>query len=503
MDQWIVNNFIVNFERYTILCLLLSVFLASSVPAVHHNELMVKLIAMNETFSQRTDTLTSERGSFYRSVKMVTIAIVTGSLSLVTIIGNILVLLSVQVNRHLRTINNYFICSLACADLILGAFSMNLYTIYTVTGYWPLSPLVCEFWLAVDHIATTASGMNLLLISFDRYFCVTRPFSYPMKRTKKMSGIMITAAWGLSVVVWCPVILAWQFTVGGWAVNEGECYAQFFSDPVVSFGISIAAFFLPVAIMVGLYVRISQASRNPMKDDETEYKTSKGTTPPSSARDKVVDPKCNKILNNSRGLIHIGKQSGKIPFEITVAKEFSDDLTSLNLSPTNQIKEGKIQGGTVLPGIRCTTDNDNLSDFKVISLSQKCDNCDHTLVCKQGGVDQNGDENLIRGVRGIIEMTKAIAKKKRGTVTRKKAVTRTVLAILLAFIITWIPYSFMVLTNTFCPICIPNTAWTIAYWICYINSTINPACYALCNQTFKKTFKNLLVCQCKNIRASR
>jgi len=42
---------------------------------------------------------------------------------------------------------------------------------------------------------------------------------------------------------------------------------------------------------------------------------------------------------------------------------------------------------------------------------------------------------------------------------------------------------------------IPSFIWMFAYCLCYINSTINPFCYALCNATFRKTYVRILTCK--------
>lgn len=218
-------------------------------------------LTLSSSFSHANKTNFFQDGPF-KPVEFVLIVLGLSILSLITIIGNVLVMLSIKVNRNLQTVNNYFLFSLACADLFIGVFSMNLYTVYIVTGHWPLGALVCDLWLALDYVVSNASVMNLLIISFDRYFCVTKPLTYPVKRTHKMAGMMIAAAWILSFVLWAPAILFWQFITGSRTVPEGECYIQFFSNAVVTFGTAIAAFYLPVVTMIILYWQISKASRS-------------------------------------------------------------------------------------------------------------------------------------------------------------------------------------------------------------------------------------------------
>ncbi|NXJ26448.1 ACM2 protein, partial [Dicrurus megarhynchus] len=445
----------------------------------------------------------------YKTVEVVFIVLVAGSLSLVTIIGNILVMVSIKVNRHLQTVNNYFLFSLACADLIIGIFSMNLYTLYTVIGYWPLGPVVCDLWLALDYVVSNASVMNLLIISFDRYFCVTKPLTYPVKRTTKMAGMMIAAAWVLSFILWAPAILFWQFIVGGRTVPDGDCYIQFFSNPAVTFGTAIAAFYLPVIIMTVLYWQISRASKSRIKKGKKEAAQNQETVSPSLVQGKIVKPNNNNIPTSGDGLEHSKIQNGKTSEETVTEncvqgeKESSNDSTSVSVVASNLKEDEATKDARQASASQdhLKAENSKLTRIRIVTTSQKGDCCAPTNTTVEI-VGTNGEEKQNSVARKIVKMTKQPAKKKPPP-SREKKVTRTILAILLAFIITWTPYNVMVLINSFCTSCIPNTVWTIGYWLCYINSTINPACYALCNATFKKTFKHLLMCHYKNIGATR
>lgn len=98
----------------------------------------------------------------------------------------------------------------------------------------------------------------------------------------------------------------------------------------------------------------------------------------------------------------------------------------------------------------------------------------------------------------LANATKNQGKKKKKTQEKKadKKAAKTLSAILLTFIITWTPYNILVLLK---PVTATSKhAWDFFYYLCYINSTINPMCYALCNASFRRTYLRILQCKWHN-----
>lgn len=140
--------------------------------------------------------------TIYRTI----LIICAGSiLSLLTTVGNLLVLISFRINKQLRTVTNYFLLSLAIADFTIGCFSMPIFFTFFEQDRWPFDSFLCDVWLSVDYTMSNASVANLLLICFDRYFSITRPLTYRSKRTPKRASIMIGCAWIVSCLIWTPV----------------------------------------------------------------------------------------------------------------------------------------------------------------------------------------------------------------------------------------------------------------------------------------------------------
>uniref|UniRef100_A0A8D2J069 G-protein coupled receptors family 1 profile domain-containing protein n=1 Tax=Varanus komodoensis TaxID=61221 RepID=A0A8D2J069_VARKO len=406
---------------------------------------------------------TTSASTPYTATEVVCIVLVAGSLSFVTIIGNILVMVSIKVNRQLQTVNNYFLFSLACADLFIGVFPMNLYTLYT--------------------------------------------------RTPRMAGMMIAAAWVLPFILWAPAILFWQFIVGERTVAEEGCDIQFLSCPV-TFSMAIAAFYLPITIMTVLYWQISQASKSRIKTDKKEGGQTQDPGSPSLVQGKIVKPNNNNnIPANDDGIGHTKIQNGKASGEsVTRNCVTAEEMESSNDSTSVSLVASDVKGNEAIKGdsrasvsqANAKVEHSKLACIKVLATSPKADCIDtaNTPVDIVGTEGKTGDEKHNVVARKIVKMTKQSANKETPP-SREKKVTRTILAILLGYIITWTPYNVLVLIHSVCESCIPHTVWTISYWLCYVNSTINPACYALCNATFKRTFKQLLMRNCKNTGATR
>uniref|UniRef100_A0A3B5N1C0 Muscarinic acetylcholine receptor n=1 Tax=Xiphophorus couchianus TaxID=32473 RepID=A0A3B5N1C0_9TELE len=402
----------------------------------------------------------------YTEAEIVLILLAAGILSLITVTGNILVILSIKVNKNLQTINNYFLFSLACADLLIGICSMNFYAIFIVIDQWPLGEVECDLWLIADYVVSNASVMNLLLISFDRYFCVTKPMTYPACRSTKIAGMMIAAAWILSFVLWTSLIMSWQFIAGRRSLLFTHCHCQFFFNPWVTFVASIITFYLPLSIMACLYWRIAKTSYNSIK------RNSRRTS--GSSLSEIVSFVQGEVIGSTTKQDKEETAAGK-------EKEMLQQHSVTALFRESQADQMDSASETV-----------NASTSRELSSLRSFTNSTWKPVSSPPLVPQVSDRNV--RVQ-ILEKWR-----RRVSTCREKKVTRTIVAVMVAFIVTWTPYNIMVLVHALCNNCVPKTLWSTLYWLCYVNSTVNPACYALCNDTFKITFKHLLLCQYKNIR---
>ncbi|XP_029379074.1 D(4) dopamine receptor-like [Echeneis naucrates] len=176
-------------------------------------------------------------------------ALVLGVLLIVVIIcGNLLVCLSVFTEKALKTTTNYFIVSLAVADLMLAVLVLPLFVFSEFQdGTWTLGTTVCDGLMTMDVMLCTASIFNLCAISIDRFIAVSIPLNYNRKHVDMRQTVLLSATWILALAVASPVMFGINNVPDR---DPGECKLE--NDDYVLYS-SVCSFFIPCPIMLLLY----------------------------------------------------------------------------------------------------------------------------------------------------------------------------------------------------------------------------------------------------------
>lgn len=147
------------------------------------------------TTTTTTAAAASVDSDYYPFWLLVVIAVFGSVTSVLTVLGNILVMLAFFLDRQIRHPANYFILSLSVSDFLIGLLSMPLLTIYIYAKNWPLSAIICDIWLSLDYTVCLTSIYTVLFITIDRFCSVKMPAKYRKWRTKRRINIMIAITW--------------------------------------------------------------------------------------------------------------------------------------------------------------------------------------------------------------------------------------------------------------------------------------------------------------------
>ncbi|XP_053846830.1 histamine H2 receptor isoform X1 [Vidua macroura] len=189
-------------------------------------------------------------------------------LIMITLCGNIIVCLAVTLDRRLRSLTNCIIVSLAITDLLLGLLVLPFSAFYELTKEWPFGSVLCNIYTSLDVMLCTASILNLLMISLDRYFAVTTPLRYRQVVTPSRVAVGLAVIWTVSLMVsFLPIHLGWN-TNGTAVQNTGPtCSKECTLAVNLVYGLvdGLLTFYIPLGIMCITYYRILKIARGQAK----------------------------------------------------------------------------------------------------------------------------------------------------------------------------------------------------------------------------------------------
>ncbi|KAE9554665.1 hypothetical protein FO519_002152 [Halicephalobus sp. NKZ332] len=451
------------------------------------------------------------------------LVLIMAALSLFTVLGNLIVLLSYYLDKNIRQPSNYFIFSLAVSDLIIGLEGIPVYTYFFVNDQnWPFGAFLCDLWLSIDYSCCLASIYTVLGITIDRYCSVKYPAAYRNWRTPTKIMLIIAMTW-----------------------IEHECYVQFMTNAYLNMGMYIAYYwstlFLMLYLYYGIYCAAKQlASKNDQKQQRlavlSEMRKRKDPTSTVGASEAALSNSNVESPGDTSDSIYSRNyknnvvanctltENGKTLRSTTEDKSTEKEVTMpIPTSETDRETTGAFQIDDDIPFI----DEDSITSLC------KSDSIKLLTVCSTKLLNINTDTNNAPSkpspvpvetkatvevtitkepvapltVRRLLTVMRYQSRRKRKrrkapknthsrSENRARKALRTITVILGTFTILWTPFYVLATIYGFCDRCKNspnfNALYTISYYLCYMNSPINPLCYAMANQQFKRTFQRIL-----------
>ena len=202
-------------------------------------------------------TVSSEGLPLQFTTRKIIILLSMTFVSIATVLGNLLVLISYLKSQELRKSTNYFIISLAVADFFIGLLLVNFYSVYLLYGYWPFRASVCNMYLSLDYWLSQASVLNLVATSVERFVAIKLPLRYRVAKKHRITLFSIVGLWAASFLIWVPPILLFQYKDGQPTSSEDTSFIKVFHKKwYVSLITVCIAYYAPVLVVTILYIKI-------------------------------------------------------------------------------------------------------------------------------------------------------------------------------------------------------------------------------------------------------
>ncbi|XP_077280812.1 5-hydroxytryptamine receptor 2A [Temnothorax americanus] len=411
-------------------------------------------------------------------------------------LGNILVCLAVVLDKRLHNVTNYFLLSLAVADLLVSLFVMPMGAIPGFLGYWPFGVVWCNVYVTCDVLACSASIMHMCFISVDRYLGIRNPLRTRHTSTKRMVGFKIAAVWLLAMLVSSSITVLGIINPTNIMPRPGVCVIN--NRAFFVFG-SLIAFYIPMIVMVTTYILTLQLLRKKARfvaenaeGDQFRrlggrYSSTKTTSSRASSFNTVTATTAVRSSSASSARQHFGRNAEKENHKCEGARKV---LPHLKLAVDGA---GSPAAG---PRLKLKVDQTTQTPENIARETRN-----FTLRALKLQLNVTPTTLNLKFLAGRAKKRALVA---NAVATEEKA-SKVLGLVFCTFVLCWSPFFLLNIFIAACPRCpVSRHVMDTFLWLGYVSSTINPIIYTIFNRTFRTAFIRLLKCKCsRSTRTSR
>ncbi|KPP63624.1 putative G-protein coupled receptor 19 [Scleropages formosus] len=185
------------------------------------------------------------------SAEVAILSLVFSILWMVSVLGNALVCLVIHRSRRTQSTTNYFVVSMACADLLLSAGCAPFVLLQVTSAQWVLNNMTCKVVRYIQHLSPGVQVYVLLSICVDRFYTIVYPLSFKVSREKAKK--MILASWAFNAAFVSPCFFFYS--------SSHDALCNFFLPDTwegIAYGAMhlLAGFLVPMVLILLFYHRV-------------------------------------------------------------------------------------------------------------------------------------------------------------------------------------------------------------------------------------------------------
>ncbi|XP_024425126.1 gastrin/cholecystokinin type B receptor isoform X2 [Desmodus rotundus] len=144
------------------------------------------------------------RGNGTRELELAIRVTLYAVIFLMSVGGNVLIIIVLGLSRRLRTVTNTFLLSLAVSDLLLAVACMPFTLLPNLMGTFIFGTVVCKAVAYLMGVSVSVSTLSLVAIALERYSAICRPLQARVWQTRSHAARVIIATWMLSGLLMVP-----------------------------------------------------------------------------------------------------------------------------------------------------------------------------------------------------------------------------------------------------------------------------------------------------------